>query len=684
MIISGKGYLHASETDSLTGVGIDKTLDYRLKEQPRHIDNYLYSIFAAADANVYNLRGFPIGKIKKTPLSLKVNPAGHSYALLTGDDRNTQLEISPIGTSKVPRRKIPATHPTAIAYTADSRLLVVADGHSLLLFDSRTAEPRGQIALSIADTPKAVAVSPDGRFWAIAGGENIEIINAEDMKPLTVVKAGSAVTHLVFDSASSTLGATVAEPMLLTWTTAGFEQTGRFSLPAPASTVDFHPQGKYAALAMQGDKVYILNLIEPKENYTIADPSGGLDRARFITDGKGTLFLAHTTPSSVRYKRITGFTPHFTRMLEDELNRRMLEWTRMRPMETDEQYAERVNPESTARQRKLFANEIATSLAGDLVSHSDVTLGGYNPSTGMLAVGMGNLPSVYLTVPEEDVEAFGSGSDIEFRNPVYGLAADDTFVLIYAEVYNRNNGKTYVFDNLDNQNLDYLATDDSFMSLELVRQSQREDARLQAMRDEVVKAAMSDSVISEHTTIDVNAGIVPSTGADGRRTNDYRIDFTYTVDPDFSAKEDFAPGKYLVEESPAATAMLSIVRKAFEGEFARYVAPGKRVKILLTGTADALPITRPLRYDGSMGEWADEPCRIDGNLSAISVDKAGGIATNEQLAFMRAQAVRAQLQKSIAPLAEMQTVYDFSIRLSKEKGGAHRRINISFVFPDAL
>ena len=85
-----------------------------------------------------------------------------------------------------------------------------------------------------------------------------------------------------------------------------------------------------------------------------------------------------------------------------------------------------------------------------------------------------------------------------------------------------------------------------------------------------------------------------------------------------------------------------------------------------------------------MGEWADEPCRIDGDLSAISVDKAGGIATNEQLAFMRAQAVKAQLQKSIAPLAEMQTVYDFSIRLSKEKGGAHRRINISFVFPDAL
>ena len=571
-----------------------------------------------------------------------------------------------------------------MAYSADSRLLLVADGRSLLIFDSRTAEPRAQLQLAVSDAPGAIAVSPDGRFWAIAAGSQLQIINAEEMKPLTVLKAASAVTDIAFDAASSTLGAAVAEPQLLTWTTAGFEQTGCFTLPAPASTVDFHPQGKYAALAMQGDKVYILNLIEPKENYTLADPSGGLDRARFITDGKGTLFLAHTTPSSIRYKRITGFTPHFTRMLEDELNRRMLEWTRMRPMETDEQYAERVNPESTARQRRLFANEIATSLAGDLVSHSDVTLGGYNPSTGMLAVGMGNLPSVYLTVPQEEVAAFGSGADIEFRNPVYGLASDDTFVLIYAEVYNRNNGKTYVFDNLDNQNLDFLATDDSFMSLELVKQSQREDARLQAMRDEVVKAAMSDSMISEHTTIDVNAGIVPSTGADGRRANDYRIDFTYTVDPDFSAKEDFAPGKYLVEESPAATAMLSIVRKAFEGEFARYVAPGKRVKILLTGTADALPITRPLRYDGSMGEWTDEPCRIDGDLSAISVDKAGGIATNEQLAFMRAQAVRAQLRKNIPQLADMQAVYDFSIRLSKEKGGAHRRINISFVFPDAL
>ncbi|MDE6525052.1 MAG: hypothetical protein K2L66_05780, partial [Paramuribaculum sp.] len=95
------GYSNASETDSLAGVGVDKTLDYRLKERPRQIDNYLYSIFAAADANVYNLRGFPIGKIKKTPLSLKVNPAGHSYGLLTGDDKSSQLEIAPIGTSKV-------------------------------------------------------------------------------------------------------------------------------------------------------------------------------------------------------------------------------------------------------------------------------------------------------------------------------------------------------------------------------------------------------------------------------------------------------------------------------------------------------------------------------------------------------------------------------------------------------
>ncbi|MCI9608245.1 MAG: WD40 repeat domain-containing protein [Muribaculaceae bacterium] len=665
-----------------SGIHTDKNLFYSQPVEPQAVDNYLYSIYFSNGRRVYNLKGYTIAEAPADIRSIKVNPAGHSVAVLTGGKKKT-VTVYDLNSEKRKLGQIKnLTAPSAIGYTADARLLAVADGPAIRFYDARTLQPK--MSVTISSTPDELVSDHASDRLAAISGTRIEIVSPQSSAVTHTLNMPAAVSSAAFDQAGSRFGVTTADGKMSIFDAHSFGQTMQAPLPAAATALSFHPDGKYVAAASSGNRISFINLIDKADTLTLLDPEGHITDARFIRDGKNTDFIAYTAPASVKYKRIAGFAPNYTKMLEDELNARMLEWTKMKPMETEEDYALRVNDETKARQKKLFANEIATSLAGDLISHADVTLGGYNPETNILTLNVGGLPAVYLTVSQEEAAAFGDGSNLEFRNAVYGLTPDDTFELIYADVYNPTTGKTYRFDNLDRQSLDFLATDDSFISLDLIRKSSREDARLQDIKTDIIEQARGSSSISEHTHIDARADIISDFDASGRRINNYKVDFTYTVDPDFSAKEDFAPGKYRISDSPAAESMLAIVRKAFATDFAGYVAPGKRLIITMTGTADALPIGRPIAYDGSLGEFDSEPCRIDGNLSSVSVNSKEGISTNEQLAFMRAQGVRNNLLLGIPALADMDVTYNYAIEVSKEKGGAHRRINVSFVFVDAF
>lgn len=669
--------------NSQSSIKTDKNLFYRQPVPPEEIDNYLYSIIFSNNKNIYNLKGFELTSTPMKVVQLKVNPAGHSVAALVSNGKKSRVVAYDLNSVKNRVGQLKDfDNPTAIAYTSDSRLLAVADGNSLELFDSRKMKPAGVIPVGIA--AEFLEAKPNASIIAAAAGKDIEIVSTESGKVVQKITLPSPVKALSFDPSGAKLAAISGDGKMTIFDGFTFQKLQELTIPANATSVSFHPDMKYVAVANNGKRITFVNLIEPSDTTSISDPEGRLKYARFIRDGKGTDFIAYAVPSALKYKRISGFAPNFTKLLEDELNARMAAWSKMRPFETEEEYAARVNEETKAKQKQLFANEIATSLAGDLMEHADVTLGNYNPESGLLALSIGGMQNVYLPVPQDEATNFGDGKNLEFRNAVYGLTPDDKFELIYAEVYNPTTGKSYTFDNLDRQSLDFLATDDSFISLDLIRQSSREDARLQDIRDDILEQARKNSTISDHTKIDVSADIISDFDESGKRVNNYKVDFTYTVDPDFSATEDFAAGKYKISESPAAESMLAIVAKAFEGDFKQYVKEGKKLVVNLTGSADALPINGRLAYDGAFGEFDNEPCRIDGDLSSISVDSADGIKTNEQLAFIRAQAVKDNLLHGVPAISDMNVSYNYFIEVSKEKGGAHRRINVSFLFVDAF
>ena len=173
--------------------------------------------------------------------------------------------------------------------------------------------------------------------------------------------------------------------------------------------------------------------------------------------------------------------------------------------------------------------------------------------------------------------------------------------------------------------------------------------------------------------------------ANGNKILNYKVGYQYEViNKAFSANEDFPSGGYNIEKSNAAMSLMKIIKNAFEGDFSKYLSEGKQVKVIITGSADASPIRGRIAYNGQYGDFVNEPYYKDGNLDNITVTKASGITSNEQLALMRAAGVKEYLEKNVDTLRNTQNEYEYHVEVAKERGGEFRKINVEFIIVDAF
>lgn len=245
-------------------------------------------------------------------------------------------------------------------------------------------------------------------------------------------------------------------------------------------------------------------------------------------------------------------------------------------------------------------------------------------------------------------------------------------------------GKTYIFDNTERKSLAFLEADDNFVPFEQLQGAKMEQLVLEEIKNNIMQEAQDQNFISDHTKIDVRTKVINTTDASGKNIYNYDVEVSYTVDEEYSATDDFAPGRFKCEESNAALAMLAIVKKALTGDFSKYMVEGKQVKVQITGMADALPFRRTVAYDGCYGDFDQEPVYKNDELSNITVTEATGISENEQLAYLRAMGVKDYLDRNIPAFGKMRTTFDTYIEVSQNKGGAYRRIGVKLTFVDAL
>ncbi len=657
---------------------------YNQTIKPVAIDNYSHTAYFRNGRSIYNLRANTLCVTKGTITSFKINPSGVAFAVMTKRSDYPEISIYNMWdvNSLYHRFKLDYL-PLSMAYAPDSKIFAVAaSNYMLYLYDSK--EYKLQRSFRMTCAPTNIAISANNYFVAGASGSKIFVYNLEDGSVRKEIQLDSKVTSFIFSDDCSYLIATTANGNMYVYDTRSFSVMQSFDALGDALACDLHDDGKYIAVVTADSRIALINKFDASDRLYVDYSDGGISDVRFVHDAAGNMFLLYNTSNAIVYTPVEGIKPHYSQLLADELNDRMNVWMKQMDGESLAEYELRVNEESRVEQMKLYEQEIATRMADNLLSASEVTLGNFNPETNMLSLDFNTMPSIYLSLPDDKVQEFMDVEALEFRNEVYGLRADDTFELVYVDVYNTKTGETYTFDNRERRSLDYLKLDESFVSLDLIHMSNMDEMKLNEIKENVMAMAVKEEKISNHTHIDVSANVVPTVDANGNSILNYEIGYAYDVEEEFSAKDDFAPGRYMIEQSEAAKSMLQIIQTSFEKDFAKYIQSGKKLKVQITGMADRLPINGKIAYSGVYGDYVNEPVWGGNGLYALTVTEESGITENDQLAFIRAVGLKSALEKCIPSISDMNVDYEYHIKLSDKTGGEYRRISVKFIFVNAL
>lgn len=654
---------------------------------PKGLAKYSLAIYGFDNNSLFTCRKSNIITLSKKNIidDIVINPAGINFMVLSRDNKKPQAAIFDLTTVdneifKFKNKKI--GNPTAVLYTPDARNMIIASETGIHIFEGKRFQEVGSIPAPFTVT--GMLMSSNGYYLAVTDGSKVAVYNYEEKKLRKEWDFGVGVNDMVFNDDNTEFAVVTNDGVLNIYDTRNFLIKKTIDELGNALSCAYNFDGKYIAIATSPNIITIINLLDDTDRDFIDVPDGEMSDIMFIPDSRKNTLLSYNSANAINAKRMSKLEPYYAKLISDEVNLRMEEWMKMMPGETMEEYRARVTDESRAKQRKLFEEEISTNLAGDPLSMAEVSLGKYDRSNSILAVGFTNMPTIYIPVPEEKVTTFTSPDALEFKDVKYGVMDNDNFEIIYAKIYNRNDGETYIYDNLDRKPLSFIDGDDNVVSIEIIQQQQMEEMRLQEIKQKVIEEAKMQNVISDHTNITVDSRVVSDFDANGEKILNYVVKFSYQVEPDFSVHEDFAPGKYHVEESGAAKSMLSIVKQAFENDLSQYMKDGKKLNVKISGTADASPIVRGIAYDGAYGDFENEPVYQNGQLTGISVNTKDGIKQNEQLAFIRAVGVKDYLEKNVENLKNMKSDYNYYITVSEGKGGEFRRITTEFTFIDAF
>ncbi len=652
-------------------------------------DNTTFCTAYLSDGALYTMRDIAINDVRKIE-RIVFNPTGSSIALLRAKnpisiysfrDRNKKLfEL------KEKRKKLKAKPmPVSMCYSADARSFIVGNSlGEIVIYDTKEYMPLAYIQGEAPAT--ALAMSSNNYFIAAAVGQNINIWNFQTKELRKAIPMPAVVKEVTFSPDAALLAVTTDDNHLTIIDTKNWDKVDIFDkLGGTLSSPSFHPEGKYISVVKDGKNIEIINLKNGVVEQDIVDPTGGVTGGRFFKNNQNSeVFLLTNRMKQMVFWDANGLNPFYGKIMGREVDAKMNEWVKMMQGESMEDYAIRVNDETRIKQQQLFAQEVATALAGDRISMDNPFIDGYDASNNMLNIGFKGLPSIGLEVPSNEAGDFKDGK-MKFSNAVYVLNDKDEFELAYVEVTNETTNKVYIYDNIGRTKLTALEADENFVPLEIMQQATREEAQLAEIKEQVIEEKKQDKLITDNTQINVKTEVIPGVDANGKKILNYKVGYQYEViNKEFSAKEDFPSGGYNIERSNAAMSLMKIIKNAFEGDFAKYLSEGKQVKVIITGSADAAPIRGRLAYDGRYGEFVDEPYYKDGNLDNITVTKAGGITQNEQLALMRAAGVKTYIEKNVTTLGNTKNEYEYHVEVAKERGGEFRKINVEFVIMDAF
>lgn len=652
-------------------------------------DNTTFCTAYLSDGSLYTMRDISIADLRNIE-QLAFNPTGSSIAIIRKKQpisiysfRNRNSKLFEL---KEKRKKLKVKPlPVSMCYGTDARNFVVGNSlGEIIVYDTKEYLPQAYIQCDVPAT--ALAMSSNNYFIASANAKKVQIWNFQTKKLRTSIPMPANVTCLTFSPDASMLAVVTDDNRLTIVETKNWEKVDIFDkLGGVLTSPSFHPEGKYISVVKDGSGIDIINLKNSAVEQSLKETAGGIVGGRFFKNNQNSeIYLLSNRTKQLVFWDANALNPFYGKLVNGAVDSKMNDWVKMMQGESMEDYAIRVNDDTRAKQQQLFAQEVATELAGDRISIDNPFVGNYDASSNMLNIGFKTLPSIGLEVPAGEAGDF-KNANLKFANAVYALNEKDEFELAYVEVTNETTNKVYIYDNIGRTKLAALEAQDNFVPLEIIQQATREEAQLTELKEQVVEEKKQDKLITDNTQINVKTEVVPGVNADGKKILNYKVGYQYeVVNKEFSAKEDFPSGGYNIEKSNAAMSLMKIIKNAFEGDFSKYLAEGKQVKVIITGSADASPIRGRMVYDGRYGEFTDEPYYKNGNLDNITITKAGGITENEQLALLRAAGVKSFIDKNVTTLGNTKNEYEYHVEVAKERGGEFRKINVEFLIMDAF
>lgn len=633
---------------------------------------------------VLNYVNVDLLKINGAVQDIKILPTGTSFYALYQNRKQESSLVTDNLFGKAILSDLNVPRPNCFCFSADASMILTAgmDGniHAYSILGNKFKEIKTFDEQSICNV---IAISPNKYYVVTSAGNELHIYNYDTAKLRLSISIGEKARKIMFSSDGSMMYVLCDNSTIHCLETVNFSETQLIENLGEALSFDISGDGKYIVVASD-NRLSVVNTFSPSRRQVIEIPEGGVKGVTFAKVRSGSERIVYNTSNNMYFSELTGLEANYSKLLKEELSSRMDAWIKQMPGEDLEEYNNRVNESTMKSQSILFQQEIATELARQYFDAPEFELKGYDYSNHILPVSFGGIQQIYLTVPEEELMSFSDSEQLDFHEPIYIINETDEFELVYVEVYNKATGKQYVFDNRDRRSLDFLSINDQYVPLDLIQLSNMQETKLNEIKNAVVNESISNSIISSHTQVNVRTSVSNGNDADGKGIFTFTVSMNYVVDEGFSEIEDYPSGRYRVEESGAATALCEIISKAFAEEFSGYIKSGKKVTVSVNGTADASKIRNALSYDGVYGDFYEYPAYDNGVLFDITVDSKKGIRTNDELAFIRAAGLKEEICKRVNGLEVMDCTFIYNIHVSDSIGAEHRRVSVSFTFPDAF
>ena len=196
----------------------------------------------------------------------------------------------------------------------------------------------------------------------------------------------------------------------------------------------------------------------------------------------------------------------------------------------------------------------------------------------------------------------------------------------------------------------------------------------------------NDQKLYDESYISVVADLIDTTFADGKMRLDLVYRLSYNCKHIEGYTDDYPLGTYDVDSSNSCRAICNLTKHFVENVLGDVFTPGKEVEMTISSSADGTEFTKNVTYDGRYGDFRYCPVTFNGERIRISVDRGTGIQNNGQLAYIRAQSVRAYLEENIPVLQRTHNNYRYVAQSYKDSVNTHyyRRSSIEMRVTDVF